>query len=279
MAITLPQDIQDLEIPPGMDARGGDLSARETFERAQKADFAAREAQDLFQRQISGVTELTGEQANTASAAHTAQRDAEEKDKRKRDSDALEMQIILNSMRERMAVLDGQIADFEAGFEAKYGDAWREIMANEILDPDEIPERQPGESMEDYRERLEDDLIKEMLDENGQIKDKYKNDPEKRQWAEWAKAQHERREIGRDYDVLNDPLSPVEKKEAALERVETYNLNENRQLHQTGLQQGSEGEYVQQAEAIATENTDSSLENATAAGDSLAGFLSAGPTA
>ncbi|HIG21764.1 hypothetical protein [Henriciella sp.] len=277
MAITLPQDIQDLEIPPGMDARGGDLSTRETFERAQKADFAARDAQDLLQRQIRGVTELTGEQANTASAAHSAKNDAEEKKRRKQSSDALEMQMILNSMRERMAVLDGQIADFEAGFEAKYGDAWREIMANEILDPDEIPERQPGESMEDYRERLENDLIEEMLDENGKIKDEYKNDPEKRQWAQWAEAQHERREIGRDYDVLSDPSSPTEQREASLQNTREYGFNESNQFDQKRLQSNIENSGIEQATEIVADNTDNSLETAAVQGDSMDSFLNAGP--
>lgn len=82
--------------------------------------------------------------------------------------------------------LNGQIANAESGFAGRYGEDWREQFAQRILEPDEIPQRRDGESMEDYRERLEQALIDKMLDDAGNINPEYLNDPELREWAEWA---------------------------------------------------------------------------------------------
>ncbi|RIJ31054.1 hypothetical protein [Henriciella algicola] len=183
MAITLPQDIQDLEIPPGMDARGGDLSARETFERAQKADFAARDAQQLFERQISGATELTGEQANTASAAHTAQRDAEEKAKRKQSSDTLEMQLLLATQH---------LQDYEAGLAQQYGEDFDLDLLGELAEKGYFTDEQYAEfaSIEDIEARRVAiaEAIQEGIDSGRIDPADLKNHPWAQEWLE----KHER---------------------------------------------------------------------------------------
>lgn len=267
MAITLPQDIQDLEIPPSMDARGGDLSARETFERAQKANFADRDAQQLFERQISGATELTGEQANTASAAHTAQNDAEEKKRRKQNSDALETQVLLNSIRTAQDIADAaaaRAAEAEAGFEEEFGDAWREEIALRVLDPDENPVIREGESIEEYRERVEETLIDEMIDqETGEIKNEYKNDPEKLRYAQWAQDKFIERRAEAVIEQANEPDAKPEEIEIGLETLET--LASKRQAAQAATNMNSPAKS--QVDATLRTDTDDLREDAVSVAD------------
>jgi hypothetical protein len=111
---------------------------------------------------------------------------------------------LLDQLRVRSEELGRQIASMEKGFEAQYGDAWREHMANQILHPDVIPQREDGESMEDYRARLEKALIAEMLNEDGTIKDEYQTGPYA-QWAVWAQKEFNKDYIDQKVEVLSDP--------------------------------------------------------------------------
>ena len=132
--------------------------------------------------------------------------------------------------------------------------------------------------MEDYRARLEPILMEELLDENGEFKDEYKNDPEMSKWGMWAKAQHDKSVIQRDYDVLSDPSQPREAIEATLQNIESYDFNESRQLHQTDLISGADNNTVKEATNTASLNTDNALESQAEQGDGLNAFLNAGPS-
>ncbi len=117
------------------------------------------------------------------------------------------VQKMLAAAQARSAELDREIAIWEGKFEAQFGDAWRETIANEILEPDQIPQRRDGESMTDYRARLESVLIAEMIDPNtGEIRAEYADSP----YAEWAKAQFEKREIDQFVADIEDPNATTE---------------------------------------------------------------------
>ena len=163
--------------------------------------------QQAFQRQISGAAADAGEIASAAGARRqmTEDADRQEKDRKER----MDREILLQTLDQAQAFADQRAMDaeaLEAQFEARFGDAWREEIANRVLDPDEIPERQPGESMEDYRERLADELIERMIDpETGEIRAEFRDDPELRQYADWALARYDEREARSYIERRNDP--------------------------------------------------------------------------
>ncbi len=83
------------------------------------------------------------------------------------------------------------------------------------MDPDDIPDRRDGESITDYRKRLENILIATTIDPaTGQIKLEYANDPETARYAEWAKAQHQKREVDAYMEQRSDPALPSNEREA-----------------------------------------------------------------
>lgn len=89
------------------------------------------------------------------------------------------------------------------------------------MDPDEIPQRLEGESMEEYRARLADELIERMIDPNtGEIRAEVRDDPELRQYAEWAKARFDEREALEFVDVATDPDATPEQVQAHLDTLE-----------------------------------------------------------
>jgi len=112
--------------------------------------------------------------------------DAKKEEKRKAEQTAQ----IIRTIQSIIDQLERNVAAYEQEFEHRHGDAWREKLALQILDENEIPERLEGESIEDYRERLEAYLINEMLHDDSTIKAKYKNHPEFRDYAQWAQDKH-----------------------------------------------------------------------------------------
>ncbi len=102
--------------------------------------------------------------------------------------------------------LNRDISKLEAGFEAQFGDAWREEIALRVFGPDAVPAQRPGERIKDYRTRLERALREEMLNPDGSIKDQYKDDPELEKYAEWAQKIYNR-EVARA--IANDLKNPA----------------------------------------------------------------------
>lgn len=137
--------------------------------------------------------------------------------------------ITLNSLQDQIDALGREVDGMEDGFAARYGESWREDLANKILDEDIIPQRMEGESLEDYRERVEDALMAEMLDENGNIKPEYKDHPEYGEFAEWAKKRHdlkEARSVANEVEaVFDDPASTQLQRDAAMQAADAQALD------------------------------------------------------
>ncbi len=129
--------------------------------------------------------------------------------------------IALNDLAAAIDEAEKLADEMERSFDEKYGDSWREDLALRILDEDEIPQRLDGESLADYRERVEQALIAEMIDADGEIKEKYKNDPELKDRAEWAKTRYDIRqaEIGAQEleNTYSDPNTTDAERRAARE--------------------------------------------------------------
>ncbi|MFQ3244122.1 MAG: hypothetical protein ACI9SP_000747 [Arenicella sp.] len=138
----------------------------------------------------------------------------EAKDKKLRDF--IDLVDLANAFIEQ---LRQDIEELEAGFRARYGDAWREKLALKILDPDEIPQRREGESIEDYRQRLEPILTDRMLDADGSIKPQYLNDPELFDYAQWAQKNHHYNLAVGYVRELEDPSTTPERKEEIAEEL------------------------------------------------------------
>ena len=90
----------------------------------------------------------------------------------------------MNTVHVYIEQLQKDMEGMEALFRERDGDAWREKLALNILDADDIPQRHEDESIEDYRERLEPLLIIKMLNPDGSIKTQYLNDPDLSDYAQ-----------------------------------------------------------------------------------------------
>lgn len=186
---------------------------------------AFREEAELMGLKSGSITGIQMRDAALVRSVQDARKEANERSKRSSDT-----MLFLNLLEQESARLGRNIAAMEANFEEQYGDAWRETIANKILDPDEIPERREGESMEDYRERLEQVLIDKMIDPaTGEIRPEYANNPETAEYARWAKEQYDKAKTDQLIDVTrdieNDPnLSTEEKYQRTADAVEESNL-------------------------------------------------------
>lgn len=130
---------------------------------------------------------LSGFQERSPAETKLNTKRAEQESKYKKVADFINM---LDALQASIDRLTKDIERMEDQFNQQDGDAWREKLALRVLDEDDIPQRRESESMEAYRERLEIHLIDEMLNEDGTIKDKYKNNPELAAYAEWAQKQY-----------------------------------------------------------------------------------------
>ena len=116
--------------------------------------------------------------------------------------------------------LNRDIAKLEAGFEAQFGDAWREEIALRVFGPDAVPAQRPGERIDDYRARLERELREEMLNPDGSIKDRYKDDPELEKYAEWAQKVYNREAGKAIANNLKNPASTHAQTHQPLQRLQ-----------------------------------------------------------
>jgi hypothetical protein len=156
----------------------------EDFDRLRRAEFTERD-NHIHNGQLSGSVAGVIERnsvANTGQARHAEER----KSKERRTAQFVEL---LEQIRASIKQMETDIKALIASFEKRDGDAWREKLALDILGADDIPQQRSGENINAYRKRLEQHLINEMLNADGTIRDKYKNDPKYGDYAEWAQKQ------------------------------------------------------------------------------------------
>ena len=161
----------------------------------------------LDESQLSGLLALTLARIKSQNGAEA---------KRKESSRAALYHVLL----EYIDNLNRDIAKLEAGFEAQFGDAWREEIALRVFGPDGVPAQRPGERIDDYRARLERALKEEMLNPNGSIKDRYKDDPELEKYAEWAQKIYNREAGKAIANNLKNPASTHAQTHQPLQRLQ-----------------------------------------------------------
>ena len=156
----------------------------EDFNRLRRMEFTQNEHAILYGQlggSIAGMIELGPVASRTQS-----RQDEERKTEERRTAQFVQL---VEQMRASIEQMEADVKRLVASFEKRDGDAWREKLALNILEADEIPQQEADESITAYRKRLEQHLINEMLNPDGTIKDKYKNDPKYGDYAEWAQTQ------------------------------------------------------------------------------------------
>lgn len=247
-----------------------DQSCLSEFEVSRIHRIAAfREEAELMGLKSGSVAGVLERDAKLARSAQDARKAASQKSKRAADNI-----LFLNLLEQESARLGRNIAEMEARFEETYGDAWRETIANQILDPDEIPERRKGESITEYRERLEQVLIDKMIDPaTGEIRPEYASNPDTAEYARWAKDQYDKSHVDADIAdiraIQDDPsLTEKQKQDQMSERFESMDQTRFEALLRD---QDTDGLALQ----IATQEVGDRADNAIAtvdAGASIAGF-------
>jgi len=155
------------------------------FNRLRHMEFIEKENY-ILHGQLSGSVTGMIERGSVASTRSSNQAEEERKTNERRTAQFVEL---VGQMRASIQRMEADIKKLTASFEKRDGDAWREKLALKILDADAIPQQEAGENIQAYRKRLEQHLINEMLNPDGTIKDKYKNDPKYGDYAEWAQQQ------------------------------------------------------------------------------------------
>ena len=107
-----------------------------------------------------------------------------------------------------------EVADIEKDYQAQYGDAWREHIAMEVFGEDEVPERKDGESVTEYRERLDREMVERMIDPaTSKAKEEYADSPHKR----WAEKRYRQMQVDSQLAIAEDESRPqAERDQAAL---------------------------------------------------------------
>lgn len=156
----------------------------EDFDRLRRAEFTERD-NHIHNGQLSGSVSGIIERNSTANTGQF--RHAEERKSRERKT--AQFVELLEQIRASIKQMETDVKALIASFEKRDGDAWREKLALDILGADDIPQQRSGENINTYRKRLEQHLINEMLNSDGTIKDKYKDDPKYEDYAKWAQKQ------------------------------------------------------------------------------------------
>lgn len=186
-----------------------------------QATFAAKvgdpNAYELLSQSLAALSDADNPASIELSGAQQIVQEAKkvETQKRRRDQQVRDTLDMIDQAMRLSERLGEHIAAMESEFRAQYGDAWREVAANKVMDPDTIPQRHKGESMAEYRERLEVALIATMIDPaTGKAKSEFANsdDPDIRRYAEWAEAQHRKSNVDAYLKRRSDPsLSEAER--------------------------------------------------------------------
>lgn len=184
------------------------------FNRLRHKEFIEKENQ-LLQGQISGSIAGVIERASIASSNKSIQEETRKTKKR----ETAQFIRLIEQIRASIEQMETDIRILKASFEKRDGDAWREKLALRILEADAIPQQEGGEKIEAYRNRLERHLINEMLNADGTIKDKYKNDPKYGDYAEWAQKQFHLNSAKAAVAELDDDCTSLKRKEQILEEM------------------------------------------------------------
>jgi hypothetical protein len=186
----------------------------EDFDRLRRVEFTERD-NHIHNGQLSGSVAGIIERnsaPNTGQSRHAEER----KSKERKSAQFIEL---LEQIRASIKQMEIDVKALIALFEKRDGDAWREKLALDILGADDIPQQRSGENINAYRKRLEQHLINEMLNADGTIKDKYKNNAKYGDYAEWAQKQFHLNSARAVVAELDDDNTGQQRKEQLLNEM------------------------------------------------------------
>ncbi len=187
----------------------------EEFDRLRQHETTEKETY-ILQGQLGGS--VSGLQALSATAANgQSKQDQERKTRERRAAQIVEL---IEQVRTNIEQMQANIKALEESFQKRDGDAWREKLALEILGEDDIPQQNSGENIQDYRQRLGKHLINEMLNPDGTIKGKYKDDPKYGDYAEWAQKQFHLNNAKALVTELDDNNTSPQRREQILDEMQ-----------------------------------------------------------
>ncbi len=187
----------------------------EDFKRLRHNEFIEKENHILYGQlggSISGVIDRGSVVSNNQS-----KQVEERKTNNRRAAQFVEL---AEQIRISIDKIEADIQTLEELFQKRDGDAWREKLALNILGADDIPQQELGENIHDYRKRLEQHLINEMLNPDGTIKSKYKNDPQYGDYAEWAQKQYHLNNARAIAAELDDDNTSPQRREQILDEMQ-----------------------------------------------------------
>ena len=193
-----------------------DLSKETDFKFIGRLQEAKARAED-FERHARAQAGLETGDGNNHHALLDAATQAKPSDHKKQARSDKNGALWLDLIQRQIAELQTAIDDAEQGFASQYGEDWRELFALKILDPDLMPQREDGESLEDYRTRVEQALMDELLNQDGSIKDEYKDHPEYGELAQWAQWKYDEQQGQALKSTLSDPSLSDEAREQAVD--------------------------------------------------------------
>ena len=186
----------------------------EDFNRLRQQKFTEKENHTLHGQLSGSVTGMIehGSVASNTQSRHIEKREAEQRRMAR-------FAEIAEQLRASIEQMEADIRAMEELFEKRDGDAWREKLALNILGADDIPQQESGENINDYRKRLEQHLINEMLNPDGTIKGKYKNDSQYSDYAEWAQKQFHLNNAKAIAAELDDHSTSSQRREQLLDEM------------------------------------------------------------
>jgi hypothetical protein len=186
----------------------------EDFDRLRRMEFTEKD-NHIHNGQLSSSVTSVIERNSAANTGQSTQAE-ERKSKERRTAQFVEL---LEQIRTSIKQMETDVKALIASFEKRDGDAWREKLALDILGADDIPQQRSGENINAYRKRLEQHLINEMLNADGTIRDKYKNDPKYGDYAEWAQKQFHLNSARAVVAELDDDNTGPQRKEQLLDEM------------------------------------------------------------
>ncbi|MEZ5813843.1 MAG: hypothetical protein R3E13_03860 [Alphaproteobacteria bacterium] len=186
----------------------------EDYNRLRQHELSEKETY-ILQGQLSDS--VSGVMERGAVASNTASKQAESRQaKERRTAQIIEL---VEQIRADIEQMKARVKALEDSFQKRDGDAWREKLALKILGEDDIPQQETGEDIKTYRKRLEQHLINEMLNPDGTIKDKYKDDPKYGDYAEWAQKQFHLNNAKAAVAELEDDNTSPQRREKILDAM------------------------------------------------------------
>ena len=182
---------------------------------ASDPDSPTERERQIMHGQLAGT--IAGVQERYHVAGKSQEKTLTRENRRKqRESDLI---FILDALRRDLDRLEAAVAAYEQRFADRFGDAWREEIALEILGADTIPQQRGGEGITDYRERLETVLVDRLLHDDGKIRAEYAANPSARDYAQWAQARFHENQANSVIREIEDSNTTPERRDQLLGEV------------------------------------------------------------